>query len=437
MTDRPTPSPDMPKLHVYSDDLASRRSRIFSAAVASAALLVLPGVPEAQQSPDSLAARLRRAEAAIEALQVQVAEQAGSGVQTRSGLRLEVNGRVMVNAFGNSRRVNNVDNPQVVLPDGPGPAPQRGGGMAIRHSQLGLVVTGAEALGGAFTGDLDVDFHGGQMPSGGGRTFPLIRMRTARATIRWTGAHLMIGQETPLISDLNPVAVTAVGVTGFGGSGNLWLWLPQVRAGYERAGSIAAGIEGAVLAPTSADPAALFDTDNDLAERSSRPYLQGRVYAAWGESGERGEIGCGVHYGWLVPVADRVDSKAVACDLLAPLTSWVEVRGEFFTGQALRGLGGGGIAQNFTPANEPLKTTGGWAQVNLFPTAAFSAGVGCGGDHPEPLVARRRNDVCFAYSRMRPAGPFFVGAEYRYMRTEYSSGRYVNDHVTLAAGFEF
>lgn len=428
---------DMSKLHAYSDDLASRRSRIFSASVVGAAIVAFPAAQGAQQSMDSLAARLRRAEAAIEALQVQVAEQSGSGVQTRSRLRLELSGRVMVNAFGNSRRVNNVDNPQVVLPDGPGPAPQRGGGMAIRHSQLGLVVSGAEALGGAFTGDLDVDFHGGQMPSGGGRTFPLIRMRTARATVRWTSARLMIGQETPLISDLNPVAVTAVGVTALGVSGNLWLWLPQVRVGYERAGVIAAGIEGAVLAPTSADPAALFDTDNDLAERSSRPYLQGRVYAAWGEDDARGEIGCGVHYGWLVPVADRVESKAVACDLLAPLASWLEVRGEFFTGQALRGLGGGGIGQNFTPANVPLETTGGWAQVNLRPAGPLSVGVGCGGDHPAPLATRRRNDVCFAYSRVRPAGPLFVGAEYRYMRTEYPTGRYVNDHVTLAAGFEF
>ena len=427
----------MPKLHAYSDDLASRRSRIFRACALTGALVLSAGGVGAQQRADSLAERLRRAEAAIEALQVQVAEQAASGVQTRSRLRLELHGRIMVNAFGNSRRVNNVDNPQVVLPDGPGPAPQRGGGMAIRHSQLGFVISGAEALGGAFTGDLDVDFHGGQVPSGGGRTFPLIRMRTARATVRWPNAHLLIGQETPLISDLNPVAVTAVGVTGFGGSGNLWLWLPQVRGGYERGGAFRAGIEGAVLAPTSADPVAFFDTDNDVAERSSRPYLQGRVYTGWGEDDGRGEVGCGVHYGWLVPVADRVDSKAFACDLLAPLTSWVEVRGEFFTGQAVRGLGGGGIGQNFTTANEPLETTGAWAQVNLRPPGPVSLGVGCGGDHPEPVAARRRNDACFAYTRFRPQGPLFVGAEYRYMRTEYASGRYVNDHVTLAAGFEF
>src|SRR5687768_18540865 len=66
---------------------------------------------------DSLAERLRQAEAAIAALQTQMAEQAQGGTRSRSGARLELSGRMMVKAFGNSRRVNNVDNPQFVLVD--------------------------------------------------------------------------------------------------------------------------------------------------------------------------------------------------------------------------------------------------------------------------------------------------------------------------------
>lgn len=427
----------MRSIPAYTDDLRGRRSSSFRPATLAAALALWSAPASAQERPDSLAERLRRAEAAIATLQVQVAEQAASGAQTRSRLRLDLHGRVMVNAFGNSRRVNNVDNPQVVLTDAAGPVPPRGGGMAIRHTLLGLTLSGAKALGGAFTGDMDLDFHGGQVPSGGGRTFPLLRLRTARAMVRWSGANLMIGQETPLISDLNPVSVTGVGAPWFGGAGNLWFWLPQVRAGVKRQGRLRLGIQGAVLAPTSGDAAAFFDTDNDLAERSQRPYLQARAHAGWGEEELRGELGCGVHHGWLVPAADRVDSKAFACDLRAPLTSWLEMRGEFFTGQALRGLGGGAIGQNFTPTNAPLQTTGAWAQLNLRPTALLHVGLACGGDHPEPLAPRRRNDICATYARVRPDGPMFFGAEYRYMRTEYASGRYVNDHVTVAAGFEF
>jgi len=386
---------------------------------------------------DSLAERLRRAEAAIAALQVQVAEQSQSGVAARSRAHVELNGRVMVNAFGNSRRVNNVDNPQIVQPDPAAGVPMRGGGMAIRQSRLGLVVTVPEVFGGAFTGDVDVDFYGGQMPSGGGRTFPLLRLRTARGTVRWSNAHLMIGQEQPLVSGLNPVSPTAIGTPAFAAAGNLWLWLPQVRAGISRGGRIRFGVQAAVLAPTSGDPATAFETDNDVAERSQRPYLQARLHAAWGDADMAGEAGCGIHQGWLVPVAARVNSKALACDALLPVTSWLELRSEFFTGEALRGLGGGGIGQNFTPLNEPLETTGGWAQVSLRPGSMLRLGAGCGGDHPVTASTRHRNDACAAYALLRPSGPLFFAAEFRRLRTGYSVGYFVNDHVTFGAGFEF
>jgi len=64
-------------------------------------------------------------------------------------------------------------------------------------------------------------------------------------------------------------------------------------------------------------------------------------------------------------------------------------------------------------------------------------GAGCGTDQPEALAARRRNDACSTYATVRPAGPLFFGAEWRRLRTEYAAARFTNDHVTLAAGFEF
>ena len=423
----------MTNLHAYSDAAQRGRSRFLIALAATVLAAPLGAQPT---RTDSLAERLRRAEAAIAALEVQVSEQAQSAIATRSRARLELNGRVMVNAFGNSRRVNNVDNPQFVQPDPGPPVPLRGGGMAIRQTRLGLVVTVPQALGGSFTGDVDVDFYGGQVPSGGGRTFPLLRLRTARGTLRWTHVNLMVGQESPLISDVDPLTVSAIGTPAFAAAGNLWLWLPQVRAGVEVTRGVRWGAQFAALAPTSGDPAAFFDTDYDVAERSQRPFLQARASLGWGET-ERGELGCGLHQGWMVPAVDRVDSRAWACDLVAPLMNRIDVRGEFFSGQALRGLGGGGIGQNFTPLNEPLETTGGWAQVNLRLLASTRVGAGCGGDHPLTASTRHRNDVCAGYLMLRGSGPMFVGAEYRWMRTMYSSGRFTNDHVTLATGFEF
>ena len=385
---------------------------------------------------DSLAERLRRAEAAIVTLQTQIAEQAEGGVKARSGARIEITGRVMVNGFGNSRRVNNVDNPQFVLPDNARGDSVRGVGMAIRQTRLGLIVQVTPLLGGVFNGDLDVDFYGGQQPSSGGRTFPLLRLRTARGFVRWSRAELMIGQESPLISGLNPITPAAIGTPDFAAAGNLWLWLPQVRFGVTSAGPVRIGVQVAVLAPTSGDPAAAFDTDYDVAERSQRPFLQGRVSATWGDGELRREIGCGVHQGWLMPGPSTVESRALACDATLPLVDAIEIRGEFFSGQGVRGLGGGGIGQNFTPGNAPLNSKGGWAQVNLHPTFAFRLGAGCGVDHPDAFATRRRNDACAAYAS-RSFGPVFVAAEMRRLRTEYAAGRFTNDHVTLATGFEF
>jgi len=388
-------------------------------------------------SADSLAERLRRAEAAIRTLELQVAEQSEGTARARSGMHLELNGRIMVGAFGNSRRVNNVDDPQFVRPDTTPGIPVRGIGMAIRQTRLGLAVRSPSVLGGAFSGDVDVDFYGGQVPSSGGRTFPLIRMRTARAIVRWRHANLLMGQESPLIAGLNPVTPAAIGTPDFAAAGNLWLWLPQVRGGVESSGRVRVGVDAAVLAPTSGDPAASFDTDYDLAERAGRPYLQGRVHVAWVADEIRGEVGCGVHQGWLTPATTRVTSSAVACDAIVPFLRWFELRGEVYDGQALRGLGGGGIGQNFTPASQPLEDKGGWAQLNLHPSITSQLGAGCGADHPDALALRRRNDACATYAMMRPAGPLFFGAEWRRIRTGYASGRFTNDHVTLAAGFEF
>src|SRR5437867_3468377 len=99
---------------LYTDDgerrPPSKTSRDISLALATS-LLAFPVWAQRSQT-DSLAERLRRAEAAIATLQQQVSEQSESGVKTRSGARMEITGRVAVNAFGNSRRVNNVDDPQ-------------------------------------------------------------------------------------------------------------------------------------------------------------------------------------------------------------------------------------------------------------------------------------------------------------------------------------
>jgi len=430
---------------LYTDAVLHRASRKITGFAFALLWLTMAPPPAGAQSDtarDSLAARLRRAEQAIATLQQQIAEQSQGGARTRSGASIQFYGRVAVNGFGNSRRVNNVDNPQFVRPDTVATVAVRGMGMAIRQTTLGLAVSVPAVLGGAFAGDVDVDFYGGQMASSGGRTFPLLRVRTARGFVRWTHATLMIGQESPLVSGLNPVTPVAIGTPDFAAAGNLWLWLPQVRVGVEGGSTLRVGLQAAVLAPTSGDAVGNFDTDYDQAEKSQRPYLQARAYAGWGSEDMAGEVGCGIHNGALMtPTAPSVrdESHAVACDARVPLLPQVELRGEFFDGAGLRGLGGGGIGQNFSTANTVLHTTGGWAQVNVHPVFPVHAGIGCGTDQPESGAARTRNGACAVYAMVRGAGPLFVGAEVRRLRTRYAPGSqdFTNDHVAIATGFAF
>lgn len=406
----------------------------------------------ASPSADSLAARLERAEEAIALLREQLATQAQSAVETRSRARFELFGRVLMNAWSNSRRVNNADVPLFVLstpvPPPPSPSlPTRGAGMAIRQTTLGGAVSMSEVLGGRFRGDLEVDFFGGQQPSSGGRHFPLLRLRTARAIVSWRHAELLVGQDAPLIATVNPLSVASVGTPGFTAAGNLWLWLPQLRATGEAGGRVRIGVQGAVIAPASGDAAAAFDTDHDVAELSRRPVLQARLRVRWAvdEDGTGGgEIGVSAHRGWYATAGDSLlASRAVAADLRIPI-GWFELRGEAYQGRLLRGLGGGAIGQNFgapsgTDPARPVDATAGWLQINVRGGEAVVVGTGCGADDPddEDRPLRRRNAACAAHVQLRPAGPLLLGVEYRGIKTTYAAEAVRGGHVNVAVGFEF
>lgn len=432
---------------------------------------------------DSLAARLARAEEAIALLRQQLEAQGATATQTGSRAHFDITGRVLLNGFSNSRRVNNVDVPQFVRPDTV-PGVQNGAlGGALRQTTVGATVFVPRVLGARFTGDLNVDFYGGQQASPGGRNFPNLRLRNARGVLRWRDAEVLVGQEVPMVAAIEPVSVAAVGVAEFGTAGNLWIWLPQVRLTLERAvtrggprlgngatglgrdadaGALRVGVQGSVLAPNNGDNVGQFDTGADAAEKSRRPFLEGRVRARWGEEERAGEVGVGYHRGWIAdptgpPRSPLVLSEASVVNALVPFGGAgpvrFDLRGEAFTGQALRGLGGGGIAQTFavvgtSPAlgggvpSQALRTRGGWGQANVRYLELLTLGAGFGVDAPRNAPAasatfRLRNSVFETHAIARPEGPILVGLTYRRTRTSYLAGPLVNDHVNLALGYEF
>ncbi len=439
-----------------------------SSSAALALLLALSACPpvrlsalSAQQpdsaaaSRDSLAERLRRAEEAIELLRRQLATQAASEVRTRSRVEFELFGQVLLNTFYNSGRGNVVDVPQFVLSDAGAPARDGSFSAAVRQSLVGGAIHIADVLGGRFTGDLSLDLFGATQ-SNPSRTLPVVRLRTARGILQWDHARILVGQEDPVFMGVSPVSLASIGTPDFVTAGNLWLWLPQIRLGADAGTRMRVGVEVAALSPASGEPNTVTDPDPaDLAELSGRPFLQGRVRVRWGEEETSAEIGIAGHRGWFSNVGatgpiiagagNLLNSEGIALDARVPFTRWLELRGEVYRGKLLRGLGGGGIGQNFgapdpvTGQRRALRDTGGWAQLNLRPDPIWQVGGGFGVDQPRATdrPVRRRNLVFEGHVIVRPAGPVLVGLEYRRMETRYAAGTFADDHLNLATGFEF
>ena len=139
---------------------------------------------------------------------------------------------------------------------------------------------------------------------------------------------------------------------------------------------------------------------------------------------------------------ERIASRALVASLETPLGGGFELRAEGFTGQALAGLGGGGIGQSMVRDGVPVRTSGGWVQLNLGPSIAWEVGAGFGLDDPDDAdlnpESRRRNLAFSGHLHWRRA-PAVLGLEVRGIRTRYATpvGTLGATHVNLAAGFEF
>lgn len=412
---------------------------------------------------DSLAARLARAEAAIELLRRQLAIEASSVVKTRSRVQLELSGRVMTNSYYDNARFNSSEVPLFVRETSAPPVGTRTGtagsrvfGASIRQTMLGASLGVDSVLGGSFVGDIDIDFFAAPSPGVDAFPTPRPRLRTVRAQLTWAKTEVMVGADGPLIADVDPASVATVGLPGFTAAGNLWNWLPQARVSRELfvttmgATTLRWGAQVAVLAPTSGDvhPSELDGVD--AGDRAVRPSLEGRARVRWGANDapddQRGEVGIGVHVGWLRISGDTLTtSSATALSMRVGLTHGLSVRGEVYRGRAVRGLGGGAVGQNFGIAavgqtlGAPLRNTAGWAQLlaQLRPTLA--TGLGCGvdavntADRPE----RQRNASCAANIAWHPTQPVILGFEIRTLATQYASGTRRGSQINLAAGFEW
>ena len=355
---------------------------------------------------------------------------------------VEFTGTVLMNGFYNSGRTNNSDVPTFAEVDTIGVT---GASATVRQTRLGVFVTDPEVLGGSFSGEVDVDFYGGQLTAPGNRTFPVLRLRRAIGTMQWTHLQVLAGQEAPLVAERNPLSLASVGVPGFTTAGNLWLWIPQIRVTAEYGYTLRLALQGALLAPIAGGVQGPVNTQPDSGERTSRPYIEGRVRLGWGPTDDPSEVAIGGHIGWVRGLDSLTGDTLLTSSAFSFDTRLrfgpVEVLGEAFVGQAVAGLGGGGIGQNVGVAGAPVQSKGGWGQLNVRPRAGWMFGGGCGLDDPDDAdvlaTGRFRNFVCEGHVEWRPPGPLVLGFEFRRLETRYQAGDFAVNHLNLALGYRF
>lgn len=400
---------------------------------------------------DSLADRADSLADAMQRLGQMLADQARSKVGSRLRNRVQLSGLVLLNAYYNGARMNAVDVPGWVsrsqdttgLPNG------SLGGM-MRQTRLGITVSGVRAAGADLSADLQLDFFGGSPEAGDDRFFTPPRIRTANVRLDWPHVGLLIGQEAPLVSQQNPVTYSQIGWPGFWAAGNLFDWIPQARVTLEFGHGLRFGLQGAALDPVqSYDEPYATPIGTDAGEKSGRPSLEGRVYLGWGDNETESVIGFGAHRQWYATAGDStLASQAVTADFSIVLFGSVTIAGEAFSGQALGGLGYGGIGQSFGPQGQPVRTKGGWGQVNVALASGWEFGGGYGMDDPDdtdllqpggtlPAGARLKNVVYEGHLHWKPGGGLLLGAELWRFQTTYPQGAISANHVSLIAGVAF
>ena len=354
---------------------------------------------------------------------------------------VELSGTFLLNAYYNDDLVNAHEVPWIANPRGPFDNLDYGApGTTVRQSRVAISAWASDVLGGTADGELELDFFGDR--SVGTRPAPSPRLRRVVGRVTWPNAWLMFGQETLPISPYDPSAYSTVSAPGVTASGNLSRWMPQVRAGVAVGSTLQVGLEAAAIAPRFNN---ILDDENaepDRAEQSKRPFVQGRLITRWSDIGE---VSVGGHYGWFATGVDSLGvTRAAAVAAQLTILSVFEFRGEAFVGEGIGMLGGGGIDQTLGPQGTPVRTKGGWAQLNFRPNRTVELGGGYGLDDPEnddlDIAAGRGLNVTWELHGHLRSDPLVLAVEYRRIETTYTDTIYdlqTANHVNFALGFVF
>jgi hypothetical protein len=353
----------------------------------------------------------------ITMLQTQVAELAQSKVESERKFPLRIFGTIHTHMFANSGEPNWLDIPNLIQPP-PSDGYTGTFSATLRQTRIGLAADGPTIGGARTSGLVAMDFLGGIPGFVTGQTMPLPRLLVGYARIETDRFALQAGQDHAILAPRDPSSLAAFAFPLLFRSGNLYLRAPQARV--EAALSSQVRLSAGILAPVGGDvpgenyrfvPPALGG------ERSRHPAAQARLeYASLPavDAPRRAAFGVSGHFGRERRAGVLDEGWAGAFDF-AVRRDWIGAAGEAFSGRNIDAFGGG--------TGQDVRSQGGWAELQLFPTTRLAAAGGFGTDRVRGTAAglpRRANENF--YGNIRFALTPEIEASFEYMRLKTTPG---------------
>ncbi|WP_213805486.1 hypothetical protein [Granulicella sp. dw_53] len=401
-----------------------------------------------------------------DALQAEIKQHEQTKVETTSKYPVRISGLVLFNAFSNAGVVDDAELPVLALPRNPGSS-HGSSGASLRQTLLALEATGPRIGGARSAAEVSIDFFGGVSSNtyGYSNSQGSVRMRQSKVSLDWDKTTAEAGYTVPLFSPLSPTSYTTVAQPALSGSGNLWMWSPQIRVEQRipLSDRSRVGLEAGLISPPSPN---YVSTQLDTpVEASRRPGYEGRVsYRVDSKAGTVSRpfvLGIGAYSAsQFYHSSTQIHSWAVTADWQIPLSQHLELSGEAYRGRALGGFGGSTYKDVLTGtdpvsgANRTvgLDSVGGWSQLKVRFTPSLEANGMFGMDNAfasnfdslvlsttdNPLQLYARNQSVVGNLIFRPKTYLIFSPEYRRIKSwRYTGPANVADIFSLSAGFQF
>ena len=367
-----------------------------------------------------------------------IEEQAQTKVESSERFPITLTGMALVNAFVNSKQNGGSDYPTAAS----AAASTDRGGATVRQSMIGLEYHGPQTfLGGTMHGSLFMDFYQGASP-----LQEWIRLRTAIIQMDWATRSIKVGVDKPIFNPREPDSLAQVGVSPLTGTGNLWLWMPQLRLEQDVSLGASSGVRAQVGAVETHETNPYVATAASGKVEAVRPGIEGRVEVFHKlDDNRRWEIAAGFHASTTHADGFSIPSNLISLDWFFNPWRQVEFSGAFFSGQNVSNLGTGAVNQGYYVAYnsaEAIDSAGGWGQLTIHTFRRLDFHLFTGQQDYQAgqlrLASVSRNLLFGGNLFFRLAPNVLLGPEITQTRTFYlGEGLRINNHYDLAIAYLF